>query len=112
MEEERTTKYCARVWRYLGLIVTSHVPQKDCLCAIYRYFEIFKTSMLRVTRSCHYFQSLNGIYLNGERVKPHCVTNVRENDLVGIGCPDLNVEEECKFVYRIKIERTMVCNYS
>lgn len=47
-------------------------------------------------------KSLNGVYLNGKRIRPNCIINIKENDTVGIGCSDLQVHDEFKFVYKVK----------
>ncbi|XP_011693066.1 PREDICTED: probable helicase senataxin isoform X2 [Wasmannia auropunctata] len=54
--------------------------------------------------------SSNGIFVNGEEKPSMQLINLRENDLVGIGCPETDIElnSDTLYVYRVRIIQSPV----
>ncbi|KZC15053.1 PREDICTED: probable helicase senataxin [Dufourea novaeangliae] len=48
-------------------------------------------------------KSANGLFINGVAQEPYQTTKLNHNDIIGVGCPDLNAKEHSMFVYKLHI---------
>ncbi|XP_032666246.1 helicase SEN1 [Odontomachus brunneus] len=51
-------------------------------------------------------KSSNGIFINGKPQSPYEMVQLQQNDIVGIGCSDINPEDITLFAYKVYIART------
>lgn len=49
--------------------------------------------------------SSNGLYINGVLQSPHTLVGLSENDIIGIGCPDVDTTNSSMFVYKLRIAK-------
>ncbi|CAK9823558.1 Probable helicase senataxin [Anthophora retusa] len=47
-------------------------------------------------------KSSNGLYINGVTQIPYQTTQLQPNDIIGIGCPDMNITDHTMFAYKLR----------
>ncbi|XP_018392777.1 PREDICTED: probable helicase senataxin [Cyphomyrmex costatus] len=67
-----------------------------------------KNSKTRFVLEEHNRSSSNGIYINGDKKKCEHTVKLHENDIIGIGCPEIDLNNEGLYVFKVCIIKSPI----
>ncbi|KAG7206097.1 hypothetical protein KM043_003491 [Ampulex compressa] len=91
-------------------------PEQSYTCGRGKENQIVCPSILVSRKHCIFFRgkdelyvtdlkSSNGLFLNGVVQTPYQMVKLSENDIIGIGCPQINVTDKSLYAYKLCISR-------